>query len=269
MADVEWYYGKGGQKFGPVSQGDIQNLIVTGQLSAEDFVWRAGFDNWIKAGTAPEFRALLSNESAMGASGQLGTGTSGDDLNVGGPIKVDFDIGGGLGKFGELSSKGPRVSAAGGGGGGFGGGGDYAGFWKRFVAIFLDGLILTIPSIILVMGAGFLIGIAVGSDGTEEEALLAFQVGAQAGNFVASLLSLLYFALMESSRFQGTLGKMALGIQVTDLNGEQITFLRALGRNFGKIISQLICLVGFIMAGFTERKQALHDMMAGCLVVNK
>jgi len=79
----------------------------------------------------------------------------------------------------------------------------------------------------------------------------------------------LYFAMMESSSTQGTLGKMALGIKVTDLNGGQIGFGKATGRYFGKIISALILLIGYIMVAFTEKKQGLHDMMAGCLVVNK
>jgi len=79
----------------------------------------------------------------------------------------------------------------------------------------------------------------------------------------------LYFALMESSSKQATLGKMALSIIVTDMNGNRLTFGRATGRYFGKIISGMILMIGYIMAGFTEKKQALHDIIAGCLVVNK
>jgi uncharacterized RDD family membrane protein YckC len=78
----------------------------------------------------------------------------------------------------------------------------------------------------------------------------------------------LYFALMESMK-GATLGKMALGIIVTDLQGNRISFGRATGRYFAKIISSLTILVGYIMAGFTQRKQALHDIIAGCLVINK
>ncbi len=74
---------------------------------------------------------------------------------------------------------------------------------------------------------------------------------------------------MESSPTQATLGKMALGIKVTDLAGKRVGFGKATGRYFGKIISALILLIGFIMVAFTEKKQGLHDKMAGCLVVNK
>jgi uncharacterized RDD family membrane protein YckC len=79
--------------------------------------------------------------------------------------------------------------------------------------------------------------------------------------------SWLYFALMESSAKGGTLGKMAIGIMVTDMTGNRISFGRATGRYFAKILSQMILMIGFLMAGFTQQKQALHDILAGCLVV--
>jgi uncharacterized RDD family membrane protein YckC len=75
---------------------------------------------------------------------------------------------------------------------------------------------------------------------------------------------------MESSAHQGTLGKIALGLFVTDLQGRRISFGRASGRFFAKIITGLIpFFIGYIMAGFTEKRQALHDMIAGCLVLKK
>ncbi|SRR6266851_3543753 len=77
---------------------------------------------------------------------------------------------------------------------------------------------------------------------------------------------LIYEAVMESSPRQATLGKMAFGLTVTDVNGNRISFARATGRHFAKYISSLIFLVGYIIAGFTARKQALHDMIAGTLV---
>jgi uncharacterized RDD family membrane protein YckC len=76
-----------------------------------------------------------------------------------------------------------------------------------------------------------------------------------------------YEAGMESSVKQATLGKMAMGLKVTDEQGNRISFARATGRHFAKIISGMILLIGYIMAGFTARKQALHDMIAGTLVI--
>jgi uncharacterized RDD family membrane protein YckC len=80
----------------------------------------------------------------------------------------------------------------------------------------------------------------------------------------------IYYAWMESSSHQGTIGKLSLGLIVTDLQGRRISFARATGRYFSKIITSLIPLyIGFIMAGFTEKKQALHDMIASTLVLRK
>ncbi len=78
--------------------------------------------------------------------------------------------------------------------------------------------------------------------------------------------SWLYEAFMESSSYQATLGKMIFGMKVTDLNGNRISFGRATGRHFAKWLSGLILCIGYMMVGFTERKQGLHDMLAGTLV---
>ena len=135
----------------------------------------------------------------------------------------------------------------------------YAGFRKRFSAAIIDGFILAAAGFIIGGLAGFIYGY---SRGTQEGA------GAL-GNIVGITLGWLYFALMESSSKQGTLGKMALGIKVTDLSGNAISFGRATVRHFGKILSTIILLAGYLMVAFTAKKQGLHDMIAGCLVVNK
>jgi uncharacterized RDD family membrane protein YckC len=83
------------------------------------------------------------------------------------------------------------------------------------------------------------------------------------------MLSWIYYASLESSAWQATLGKKILGLKVTDLAGNRISFARASGRFFGKILSGMILGIGFLMAGFTERKQALHDILAGCLVLRQ
>ena len=77
----------------------------------------------------------------------------------------------------------------------------------------------------------------------------------------------LYWAGLESSGLQATLGKRVVGLMVTDMAGQRISFGRATGRYFGKILSAMLFYVGFLMAAFTDKKQALHDMLAGTLVV--
>lgn len=153
----------------------------------------------------------------------------------------------------------------------------YAGFWLRFLAYVIDYLLMYFIQIFAIVPLLAFFGIALISfDQLNElnpEEMLPFVIAAVGvfaifGLFFA-IIGWLYFAIMESSAQQATLGKMVLGIKVTDMQGNRITFLQATGRYFGKILSAIIFNIGFIMAGFTEKKQALHDLMAGCLVVKK
>ena len=122
----------------------------------------------------------------------------------------------------------------------------YAGFWKRLLASIIDVLVTMVPMLIVTS-----------------------IIGEVSSNILSVLVGWLYFALMESSNYQGTLGKLALGIKVTDMEGQPISFGRASGRHFAKFISSIILCIGYLMVAFTEKKQGLHDMMASCLVVNR
>lgn len=152
----------------------------------------------------------------------------------------------------------------------------YAGFWLRFVAYIIDGFIVGAGfiAIIVVLAMVTGIGSAVSHIHSGEDIGQAVAVLGITFIFFAVLMGILggwlYFAMMESSAWQATLGKKALGLEVTDLTGRRISFARASGRHFGKIITNLIPLfIGYILAGFTEKKQAVHDMIAGCLVLKK
>lgn len=138
----------------------------------------------------------------------------------------------------------------------------YAGFWKRVAALIIDNLILEI--VLNLVGVGIMGGSVLSLRGGDVPS--GRVAGFAALSFVAQWL---YFSLMESSARQATVGKMALGIVVTDRNGRRVSFGRATGRYFGKIVSAFIIMIGFLMAAFTEKKQALHDIMADTLVVNK
>lgn len=87
--------------------------------------------------------------------------------------------------------------------------------------------------------------------------------------FGIPLISILYQAIFESSKFQGTPGKIAVKIKVVNKHGSRISFIQAFGRNLGKILSALIIYIGFFMAIWTDKKQTLHDQMANTYVVLK
>ena len=125
----------------------------------------------------------------------------------------------------------------------------YAGFWRRAAASLLDYIVLIIPTTAI---------------------NIAFQADSGMTGFILNtVVCCLYYALLHSSAKQATLGKMAFGVKVTDRAGERIGVLRGVGRYFATFISAVILMIGFMMAGFTNKKQALHDMIAGTLVVNK
>lgn len=128
----------------------------------------------------------------------------------------------------------------------------YAGFWKRLAALILDMIILWPLQLILIIWI---------ADG--------FGLNKNLATFLVGIPSTwIYFADMESSARQATFGKRALGIKVVDLRGNRISFGRASGRHFGKLVSGLT-MFGCLMVAFTKHKQTLHDKMADCLVVNK
>jgi len=156
----------------------------------------------------------------------------------------------------------------------------YAGFWLRFAAYIIDqfvigiaGLIIAVPIILGIIAFGInLDGIKNSSDFFTQNGLL--MVGGIIGMIMLAIIisivmKWLYYALMESSKFGGTLGKMAVSIKVVDMEGNRITFGRATGRYFSRIITNFTLLIGYIIAGFTEKKQALHDIIANCLVIQK
>jgi uncharacterized RDD family membrane protein YckC len=162
----------------------------------------------------------------------------------------------------------------------------YAGFWLRFVAAIIDIIILWIPLAFgifwAVAGSGLLNLIRSGQI-QSPDAVMSF-VGVSVILRIALALLIgslvipwLYFACMECSSWQGTVGKKTLGLYVTDLQGNRISFGKATGRFFSKIIFQIFPYAGplllypidCICAGLTEKKQALHDMIASCLVLRK
>jgi uncharacterized RDD family membrane protein YckC len=153
----------------------------------------------------------------------------------------------------------------------------YAGFWLRFVAYLIDSIILGLVLVALLIPFALMTGVASQLQFAARHPNVQNPAGAAAVGLtilvmivLAIVLPWLYHAYLESGPKQATWGKQAIGLYVTDLSGNPVTFARASGRFFAKIITGLIPLaIGYIMAAFTERRQALHDMIAGCLVLRR
>jgi uncharacterized RDD family membrane protein YckC len=155
---------------------------------------------------------------------------------------------------------------------------EYAGFWVRFLAFLIDSVVMSIGLFLVLIPLIFLTGLGALLSRIHPDEELS-----EAGAFliigviflfatVALAVTWLYHAWMESSEWQATVGKKALGLVVTDMAGQRVSFGRATGRHFAKIVTNLVSFgigLGYIMAGFTAKKQALHDMIASCLVLRR
>ncbi|QVL32578.1 RDD family protein [Telmatocola sphagniphila] len=230
---AQWYFAINDQEKGPVTAQDLKKLADAGKLTTKDLVWKEGLPNWIPAG---QVKGLFgANQLAKAPSKPV---EEEDEIEEVDDEEEDEEF-----EVVEPVRKKKKFYG-------------YAGFWKRFCALFVDGMCLGIPMSIIMRATGVNNpeNLKKGLDG-----LLLFEA-------IYGLILWLYFALMESSSYQGTLGKRAVGIKVTDMKGNRISFAQATGRHFARIPSSFF-FIGYLMAAFTEKKQALHDIIAGCLVV--
>lgn len=254
-----WYYSDHERnRLGPVRPQDLATLHDDGQLQADTLVWREGMAQW------QPWRTVAAEALA-------GVGAARPGLAVENPTPLSS--GGNPYQVVERSPYAAPLAAV----------GDhadavaghevvYAGFWKRAAAYAIDafavGIVVWILQIV-VLGAFFGLGAA---DADDPGALMAGigLIGMLLGLVLVPLvLQAVYYAGFHASARQATLGKMAVGIKVVDEDGQRITFARGLGRFFATILSALILCVGYLMAGFTDRRRALHDMIASTLVVDQ
>ena len=233
---MEIWIGRNGERHGPYKEDDVRQWLRSGQLSREDLAWYEGLADW-------QPLSVLFPDAVASAPPSIA------------PVMAS-------------APPAPTISAA---------LDDYAGFWKRVAAYILDAIILYIP--------GMLIQKMMGGDAAEAAmkqaqlaspgdpqvmltALSQFYSTMLPAILIITVITWLYFAICESSVWQATVGKLALGIRVTDMHGRRISFPRALGRYPAKYLSTLIFCIGFLMVAWTRRKQGLHDLIASTLVLN-
>lgn len=255
--DQQWHYTQNGQRFGPITWDALVQLGATGQLHPADLVWTDGMAQWSQAAQVSGLIPQLAGADVSTAAGFAG----GAPLNYYAP---------------------PQTV-------------EFAGFWLRFCASIIDWLIIFIPLAIINFGIMIALGMPKFPRGN------AFAVFTAPHSILATILTNLvdlglyiaYFATQESGAAQATIGKRAVGVYVTSLNSGRLSFNNAAGRVLAKHINvifvllsvvlitaaslqiglavnglgSLFFIVTYSMAGFTARKQALHDMLAGTLVM--
>lgn len=277
---TEWFYSLvPGQQEGPVDSDDLALLHADGQLRPDSLVWREGLSAWTPwrevmaevlpaaaAVQAVALQAAAAPASALPAAGfpaeaPAPTAVAAAPVDDGAlrPYAIAEPVASPyappksrLDERTQTAVHGHHVV--------------YAGFWKRFAAWFIDSIVIGIASMIIAIPIGVLVALAPGGDIGSLQDSGAFDL---LGQLVSWLLSAWYFGWMYASSHQASLGKMAVGIKVVRGDGEALLFWRGFWRTFAQIVSGIILLIGYIMAAFTERRQALHDLMCDTLVVDK
>ena len=141
----------------------------------------------------------------------------------------------------------------------------YGGFWRRFIAHLIDGVVLLIiTTLVMFLFTG---NFAASYSFNESDFDFETFKNVFGGGLFSLIISITYYAGLHSSKHQATIGKMALDMRVVKTDGTRITFLRGVGRYFSSFLSGLIFMIGYIIAAFDKRKQALHDKLADTMVL--
>jgi uncharacterized RDD family membrane protein YckC len=252
---MNWYYADGAQQMGPITESDLEGLIQSGKINVDTLVWHEGMDNWqplgqVKPGAVPAAPPLAEMAQAGGGvtCSQCGNAFAADEVIRYGDVYVCANC---KPVFVQRLKEGAVLPSA----------LNYAGFWIRFAAIFVDGILLWIVNFIIGLMAGLGVGQAVGVEPRAGQVALQIFL-----SFVQIAVALSYETIMIG-KYGATLGKMACRLKVVTAEGKPVSYARALGRYFAKILSGLICGIGYIMAGFDSQTRALHDRICDTRVV--
>jgi len=269
---MNWYYVEQGQQAGPITDEQLEGMLRTGKIQPETLVWHEGMPTWVpcrevKGGAVPP-------GAATGAAAEAVCAECGKMFPIGETIKYGSSYVCAACKpvFLQKLREGARLNT---------GGLNYAGFWIRFAAKLLDGLILgaviVIPMVILVfifaassassLHANFFPDLA--PHATSDRAGLM-------GNIFSLFFQLVFMAaqavysMFFLGKYGATPGKMACGLIVVDSDGNKISYGKGFGRGCAEILSRLICSIGYIIAAFDNpQKRALHDHICNTRVVYK
>jgi len=259
---MNWYYVDQGQQAGPVNDAQFEELVRSGKIQPDTLVWREGMAAWQAYREVNSPAALSAPPPAGGGAGYTpGQGAEAVCAECGNMFAIqDMIRHGGVyicanckPVFMQKLAEGAKLNT---------GDLNYAGFWTRFAAYFLDILIL--------MAVNFSIGLIAGlsmaqAAGVQPKGAIVFQLVLFAINMSIGIS----YEVILIGKYGATLGKMACKIKVVTADGGRVTYLRAFGRYFAKMLSSFTCLIGFIIAGFDEQKRALHDHICNTRVVFK
>ncbi|QDI05553.1 RDD family protein [Xanthomonas cerealis pv. cerealis] len=263
----EWYYADAAQqRHGPMPAEQLQQRFQHGEVDLTTLVWRDGLSQWHPLADVVDELGLTQAPAASAADAAAAAPPAADAQAVPSAWTTPDAAAATHSPYAAPTAM-PGEEAR------FGGGGEVvqAGFWKRTAAYLIDGMLVGIVSQVIqfVIMLGFFGFSGLGNGSTPDFSSAGGILMLVLVYLVPLGMSALYFGLFHASTKQATLGKMAIGIKVVRSDGSRISVGRGIGRYFGFLLSSLTIFIGFLMAAFTERKQALHDMLCDTLVVDK
>jgi uncharacterized RDD family membrane protein YckC len=238
---MNWYYALNGQQLGPVSEQELLQLAAQGTISGGSLVWREGMGDWQPLSAALP-AAQTATATAVGAPviGGYAVPEAHKDLVV------------------QQMREGvsPMLPGA----------MNYAGFWIRFVAKFIDGIILAVPSFAIQFALGMGISATMDTSNPNPEINPA-QISMMLLSMVIGIgIQVLYNGLLVA-KYGATWGKMALGLKIVNDDGSKVSTGKAIGRVFAELVSGFTCYIGYIIAGFDSEKRSLHDHICSTRVI--
>ncbi|KRG65840.1 hypothetical protein ABB27_14865 [Stenotrophomonas terrae] len=268
----QWYYADSQrERHGPIEADDLREKFRAGDIDLGTLVWREGMQQWQPLSAVSDELQLLAQAASTGidlrqdyAAIESGEALSAPAAESEAPAATSGET---YSPYTAPASRPQDVDPAAVQGGLV----VQAGFWKRVAAYFIDYVIMTMFTYIVLIPLSILGAIVGGISGSSDSAAgsIGMFLTLGIGYLIIFAANMMYPAWMHSSKYQATLGKMAVGIKVVRSNGERLTLGRAIGRFFAYILSSITLCIGFVMAAFTERKQALHDIICDTLVVDK
>lgn len=252
---VDWYYVRDDVQAGPIGEAEFQALVQQGVVAPDTSVWHDGMTDWRPYGevqppdVAPAAPPLRTRAAPGHACAECGRVFPEEDMVQYGDAWVCAAC---KPVFFQRLSEGAVMPMT----------VRYGGFWIRFVAKVIDGILLGI--------VGFAIQAAIAAlvEGSGEEltpAVLAVTIGATFAQLILRMVYVTWFV----GKYGATPGKMACGLKIVRADGSKVGYLRAFGRFFAEMLSALIIYIGYIMAGFDDEKRALHDHICDTRVVYK
>jgi len=250
---MSWYYAYEGRKVGPISKADLKQLVQSKQVSAATKVWRPGLENWVELGRLiknksnpvppPQSPAVPVRAFDCAECGQR---FAEDDM-----LKFDdaWVCAGCKPVFVQKLKEGLQVSGV----------LNYAGFWIRFGAYFIDYFILMLVNLMIQIPMGFLV--------LPSEKNVGLFMTIQGIVMLIQIVIPAVYTTWFLGKYGATPGKMACKLKVVTADGGSISYARALGRHFATWISSMILGIGFLMAAFDTQKRALHDRICDTRVV--